>query len=199
MKLDHVFPIPIYTVSLEKETYADTKQRVLQYKEETNIPDLPQGEHKTTFYDHQDFLGKLSANLCLDEIDKRVREFFHLQGFQTDCFLDITSWLQLYPPNSFFIKHDHYGAVASGVVYLEVPENSGDLRFYDPIHQRRLTNVFFKSIISTQNEYNYQYINYTPKEGEMIIFPPWLEHSVEFNRSNQERISVSFNIWAREK
>lgn len=197
MKLDHVFPTPIYTVRLSENTFIDTKQRVNDYCNATKIPNLPTGELKTTFYDHQDYLGKISAKLCLQEINIRVREFFHLQGFSSDCFIDVTSWLQIYPPDSFFIKHDHYGAITSGVIYLQVPENSGDLRFYDPIHARRVTNVFFKNVISVGNEYNFQHINYTPKEGEMIIFPPWLEHSVEFNRSSEERIAVSFNIWAK--
>ena len=32
------------------------------------------------------------------------------------------------------------------------------------------------------------------KEGKMIIFPSHLEHSVNENLSDQDRISVSFNL-----
>jgi hypothetical protein len=28
------------------------------------------------------------------------------------------------------------------------------------------------------------------------MFESWLQHSVEINNSNQDRLSVSFNVWA---
>ena len=31
-------------------------------------------------------------------------------------------------------------------------------------------------------------------DGTLLVFPSWLSHSVDTNRSNQTRISVSFNI-----
>ena len=30
--------------------------------------------------------------------------------------------------------------------------------------------------------------------GTLVIFPSWLQHSVDANRSDEERISISFNI-----
>jgi hypothetical protein len=32
------------------------------------------------------------------------------------------------------------------------------------------------------------------RDGLMLMFPSWLEHSVGFNTSDVKRISVSFNI-----
>ncbi len=32
------------------------------------------------------------------------------------------------------------------------------------------------------------------KEGMLVVFPAWLPHSVDFNKSDRERISVSFNV-----
>ena len=32
------------------------------------------------------------------------------------------------------------------------------------------------------------------EEGRMYIFPAWLEHGVEVNRSDRDRVSISFNI-----
>jgi len=37
-------------------------------------------------------------------------------------------------------------------------------------------------------------INLEPKEGRIIIFPFYLWHCVEPNKSNDVRISVSFNF-----
>jgi uncharacterized protein (TIGR02466 family) len=42
------------------------------------------------------------------------------------------------------------------------------------------------------NAYDWFYIE--PQEGLMIMFPSHLNHSVTSNKSDQERISVAFNI-----
>jgi uncharacterized protein (TIGR02466 family) len=32
------------------------------------------------------------------------------------------------------------------------------------------------------------------EEGTLLVFPAWLQHSVDANRSTRERISISFNF-----
>ena len=34
-------------------------------------------------------------------------------------------------------------------------------------------------------------------KGELIIFPSWIRHSVPINTKNSDRISLSFNTWAK--
>jgi uncharacterized protein (TIGR02466 family) len=81
-------------------------------------------------------------------------------------------------------------------LYLKVPEKSGNLKFHNPLEPRRASDVFFERIRNGENQYNYDYIEYEPKVGEMIMFESWLQHSVERNESQEDRISVSYNIWA---
>jgi uncharacterized protein (TIGR02466 family) len=39
-------------------------------------------------------------------------------------------------------------------------------------------------------------INYvhTPKEGEMLLFPAYLQHEVNVKQTESERISISYNL-----
>ena len=37
-------------------------------------------------------------------------------------------------------------------------------------------------------------IHFNPTEGKIIVFPSHLNHLVQENKSNEDRISVSFNI-----
>ena len=37
------------------------------------------------------------------------------------------------------------------------------------------------------------------QEGTMYIFPAWLEHGVEPNGSNEDRICIAFNVSVREE
>lgn len=85
--------------------------------------------------------------------------------------------------------HTHSETILSGVFYVKYPENSGVIRFYDPRGHLMQTQ---KDYIYYYNGYSYNYIN--PKNNILILFPPWLEHDVDENKSNQERISIAFNI-----
>ena len=44
------------------------------------------------------------------------------------------------------------------------------------------------------NNLNCQVQSITPKAGTLVLFPSYLEHKVDENLSNEERIVVSFNI-----
>jgi ectoine hydroxylase-related dioxygenase (phytanoyl-CoA dioxygenase family) len=37
-------------------------------------------------------------------------------------------------------------------------------------------------------------INVPTPEGRLLLFPGWFAHGVPSNRSNRERVSVSFNL-----
>ena len=74
--------------------------------------------------------------------------------------------------------------------YVKVPENSGRIRFYDPRN------------ISMNNPPDYEYYHDSalynfvqPREDMILFFPSWFEHDVEENQSNEERISIGFNIF----
>jgi uncharacterized protein (TIGR02466 family) len=197
MKYDYVFPIPISTYVVDAEIVKNTTALVNKFIKDTDFaqPSAP-GELLTTFYKDKDFLGKLGDNPLLNYINAASRDYLDLLGFDPKCFIEITSWLQYNQPGSYFVRHDHYGALISGVLYLEVPENSGDILFHNPLEARRVSNTFFERIKKEDTQYNFSHVKYSPVVGEMLIFESWLQHTVQQNKSNGNRISVSFNIWA---
>ena len=100
-----------------------------------------------------------------------------------------SSWFNINPPGGENKPHTHPGAMWSGVYYVDKPQGSGDLQLYDPIVQRHPLrepkNKTRKSVTSIQSE-----------TGGLILFPAWLQHSVEVNTCKEDRISISFNaIW----
>lgn len=74
------------------------------------------------------------------------------------------------------IVHDHLRtAVLNGVYYLNIPDkNSGSLDFFD-------------------DNMNIIYTHY-PKEGELLIFPPYLLHKPNINYSDEYRIAINLEI-----
>lgn len=100
------------------------------------------------------------------------------------------SWVNINYPNTWNCKHNHIfrGSFLSGVFYIKVPPESGNIIFHDP-----RSNV----LLSMEDMRYYDilpYFEYTPKENELLLFPSWLEHEVSMNNSNEERISIAFNI-----
>ena len=75
-------------------------------------------------------------------------------------------------------------------IQLENHKNINDIVFYDP----RPAPVYSHPNVVNPNLLNAQVNGISPKEGALVLFPSYLEHSVNENKSNEERIVISFNI-----
>ena len=106
----------------------------------------------------------------------------------------IEGWKNINEPGNFNVKHNHPRANLSGVLWIKTPKDSGNIVFTSP----QLFNKF-QELDSYKDEFRYNsnsYMTYyfPPTEGIILIFPSSLEHEVEVNKSDQDRISYSFNI-----
>ena len=88
------------------------------------------------------------------------------------------------------LRHQHGNSTISGAYYVRAPEKAGDIIFYDP----RPAPVYSHPNVATPNLLNAQVNGIKPKEGALVLFPSYLDHSVNENLSNKERIVISFNI-----
>jgi uncharacterized RmlC-like cupin family protein len=83
-------------------------------------------------------------------------------------------WFNEMPPGHGTSLHSHeeLDELLSAVYYLQCPDHSGRLILHDQEAQ----------------------ITVTPRPGLLVLFPPYLPHEVEPNRSRQTRLSVAFNF-----
>jgi uncharacterized protein (TIGR02466 family) len=197
MTLENIFPIPLIKLKIDSSVVDHTLTLVNDFIKTTGFTNSAPPDHLlTTFYNDKNFLGNINDIALINIINTASRDFFKILGYDPDCFTDITSWLQFNQSNSHFIRHEHYGSLVSGVVYLQTPKNCGNIVFHNPLETRRTTAAFFGAIKQKDNPYNFDQINVSPVKGEMILFESWLPHSVEQNLSLDNRISISFNVWA---
>ena len=87
-------------------------------------------------------------------------------------------------------RHHHGNSDISAAYYVRAPINSGDIVFYDP----RPAPVFSHPKANNPNSLNAMVNSINPVEGLLVLFPSYLDHSVNANMSNEERIVISFNI-----
>lgn len=98
------------------------------------------------------------------------------------CLVEVKEmWGNINYKNCYNGNHTH-GGILSGVVYAQVPKNSGKLILCNPA-VRSDGHLIRNSLFEIQ-----------PEPLACIIFPSWLEHFVEPNMSDEDRISISFNV-----
>ena len=128
-----------------------------------------------------------------------------LQNFLTNCLsefppieksikLFVSAWININPPEAFNLKHNHPTSDLSGVLWIKSQKDCGNIIFDSPrsfaTHQEiECYNEDFK-----ENNNYFHSFSFNPIAGRLIVFPSHLEHHVDFNESEEDRISVSFNI-----
>ena len=81
-------------------------------------------------------------------------------------------WFNINPRNAHHRWHSHGGAKTVGIFYIQTPQHSGNIEF----------------------RYNNKTQSITPYEGLLLIAPARIEHRVLHNSSNEDRISMAFNL-----
>jgi uncharacterized protein (TIGR02466 family) len=124
---------------------------------------------------------------CVDRAARSVLRFLHV-GYG-DC--RITGcWANILAPGAAHRAHRHPNNFLSGVYYLRAGEGADAINFHDP---RPQTGIIRPPVTVLTAE-NTDQVVVRVKAGTLLLFPAWLEHSVDANRSGEARISVSFNL-----
>ena len=136
------------------------------------------GDQFSVFVNYKNFL-----NVLEEEANKLAK----IIGCEK-VFLD-NIWLNVNRNKDYNMLHDHPNSVVSGIFYVKVPENSGELIFSNENLIR-----FYPLKIKEYNKYNSQIWKFEPKENTLYLFPSWIKHMVSSNFTNEERISLAFNF-----
>ena len=99
-------------------------------------------------------------------------------------------WAVINKKNSSNAMHIHSNNYISAAYYVKAPINCGDIVFYDP----KFAATYRYPKISKTNKLNSNIVSFQPKEGMLVLFPSYLQHSVNVNKTDEERIVISFNI-----
>lgn len=99
-------------------------------------------------------------------------------------------WLNANGPGHTNKAHLHPGSFLSGAYYVAVPEGSGNIEFHDPVHARVMATYPGRDA----SGHAAQILQHTSRAGDLVIFPGWLQHSVQRNESDALRVTVSFNM-----
>ena len=102
--------------------------------------------------------------------------------------VSMAGWANMHDSGGYNTLHMHPGHLLSGVYYLKVPPKAGNIVFRDPKYAAIMTGI------SGDKPFSRNFESVQPQEGQMLLFPSWLEHRVEENHSDETRVSIAFNV-----
>jgi uncharacterized protein (TIGR02466 family) len=98
-------------------------------------------------------------------------------------------WATVNAPGRGHAKHAHPNSFLSGVYYVQTQSGADTINFHDPRAQPAIIRPPVTELVAA----NADQAVITVTDGTLVLFPSWLEHSVDENASDRVRISLSFN------
>ena len=186
---DRLFPttITVFDNVLEEEYIDSMTNDIIKSSKEVGRKENWQSNHNPKLYEHPKYkaLGEKVLQLSKVYIDDLKFEFE--EHYITDM------WSNILKPGETHSPHTHSNNLVSGVFYLKSNDNSPAITFIDP---RPQTSVLQPQAKEHTKENSTMYY-YPAKVNRMVLFPSWLQHYVPKNNSNDNRISIAFNVMLR--
>ena len=187
-----LFPTPVWTIQLENyKSVNELMYRYIKTQQENDEIGINKsnvkGWHSQDFDLNNNDIQKF-INFILPGIEQVISDMDWEKSKQTAKINNM--WAIINTGGSGNLRHQHGNSTISGAYYVRAPVNSGDIVFYDP----RPAPVYSHPNVVNANLLNAQVNGISPKEGALVLFPSYLDHSVNENKSSEERIVISFNI-----
>ena len=184
-----MFPTLVWKVVLKAELRNAIDAGVLATLEglRRDLPTLESGQgwqSEQTLHERKEFMELVS---CVSNLAKSILRFLRIgqEAFEiTGC------WATVLAKGAIHKAHSHPNNFLSGVYYVRVHPGSDTINFHDPRSQTRVIRPPVVELTSA----NTDQVVVRVTNGTLLMFPSYLEHSVDTNMSEQERISISFNI-----
>ena len=184
-----MFPTLVWKVQLKPELHEAMDAKLLAVLDEMRRNDAPLGagqgwQSEQTLHRRAEFRELVA---CIDSLAKGVMRFLRA-GY--DAFEITGCWANVLPSGAAHRMHAHPNNFLSGVYYLRTPAGADAINFHDP---RPQTAIIRPPVVELTAE-NTDQVVVSVRNGTLLMFPSYLQHSVDTNRSEQERVSISFNI-----
>ena len=184
-----LFPTLVWRADLKREISQKINDNILNLLTgmRQSLPELQPGkawQSDQSLHRLDEFRELVS---CINEIATNMLDYLKI-GYNA---FEITAcWANVSAPGGAHRIHSHPNNFLSGVYYAKTHEGADTINFHDPRHQ---TGIIRLPVTELTAE-NADQVVVKVIDGTLLIFPAWLQHSVDGNLGVGERISISFNI-----
>lgn len=143
-------------------------------------------------YHSSNLKDKIIMQPLMNDILKHTALYCEELGLRSN--LEIGNiWLNINEYRHSNTAHTHPQSCISGAYYVSCPDRCGQIQFVR--ESNKLIDSYWLPYSKTPNEYSWNKFGVTPHEGLLLLFPSFLEHSVQQNLNKvTPRISFSFNL-----
>tara|TARA_B100000989_G_C19413998_1_gene415607 strand:+ start:99 stop:719 length:621 start_codon:yes stop_codon:yes gene_type:complete len=99
-------------------------------------------------------------------------------------------WAIINKPSDFNVIHTHPNSYLSAAYYVKAPEKAGKFVIEHPLSVAKHSYP----AIEKKTEFNVKGAALNIEEGDLLLFPAYLPHKVNENKSDEDRIVISFNV-----
>lgn len=185
-KLELLFPTPVAFFDLGFELTEEEKSFLLNLERRSN--DGNQSSVDSYLFNKVQ-LARIKSRVeeCITEYAQEIWEA-KINPFITQ------SWLNWTKPGEHHHKHNHGNSLYSGVLYIDVEDDRDRISFYQSGYQQ------LKPEYKKWNQWNSNSWWFPIKNGQVILFPSSLVHSVDNvpdGLTGKTRVSLAFNTFAK--
>ena len=184
-----MFPTLVWKISLKPGLRDALEAKILPALERLrrDVPALEAGhgwQSEQTLHEREEFRDLVA---CVGHATKSILRFLRI-GYEA---FEITGcWANVLAKGAVHRAHSHPNNFLSGVYYVRVHPGADTINFHDPRTQSR---VIRPPVVELTAE-NTDQVVIRLTNGTLLMFPSYLEHSVDQNTGEEERISISFNV-----
>lgn len=202
MKTDLIFPTPVWRFDnvITEDQMKSTQDFVYLVKDSDGWGRKSSNEGGWQSHDFIDPVMDINPLKDIrDAIMQRAYAAADEFGFREYTLKMTNLWFNVNNKGHFNHLHSHPGGVLSGVYYLKLPECChGNLTFVRDFAYSHMKEYWgtANNIDRWSSEDNQTEWDVFPQLNQLVLFPAWLQHLVSASASEDERISLSFNITA---
>jgi len=184
-----MFPTLVWKIQLNAELHDAIDVKILAALERIrhDLPELGPGQgwqSDTTLHELEEFRDLVAF------VNYAARSILQFLRIGYDAFEITGCWATVLAKGAVHKAHSHPNNFLSGVYYVRTHPGTDTINFHDP---RTQTGIIRPPVVELTAE-NTDQVVVKVKNGTLLIFPAYLQHSVDANTSEEERISISFNI-----
>ena len=195
------FATPVWRVPNNAQLDLDAKTQAVKAEQQSD----PQGTEVSNRGGRQSRM-QLNAHPAFQVLVKHILQ--HASAACQDWGVDFqgyppvlnTLWASVNGPRDYNQTHHHWGFpipnfnVLSGAFYVRCSPESGAIRFIDERPSTKYVTCYSLPALGPASRLLGEYFTINPLPGDLLMFPAWLDHKVAPNESEQDRISLSFNV-----
>jgi uncharacterized protein (TIGR02466 family) len=194
-KIYSLFPTPFYTYKTENREYAEIQTELQTVVDKLYLEDQwGQNPHWNSNTNCLSNKGNFGESILRVEEMRAVTSCIMHNCLNYMRMMNVkplykpaieSSWLTLTKPGQYVHLHDHGTSHISGVYWFKTNGQDGDIVFKNALKALKCNPI--GSSYAHENAFS-------PDQGRISMWPGYLDHSVDENKTNEDRISLSFNI-----